>query len=175
MTAPAPDEDDLEAYFMAHYMPVLPIVLAETGTLHPHARHHEATKLWRLLDEACRTRVLTAAAAAEQRRNLEMLVAEAEIRRIREEQRSRLAEALAFVMQVQWLWLAASAILIVMLAFGPVPVVTKTLAIAGGVQTLVALLLITDPQKTGKERIKQIASLWPVLPMLAAACLALVI
>ncbi len=175
MTEPALDEDDLEAYFLAHYMPVLPTVLAETGSVHPHARHHEATKLWRLLDEPSRTRLLAAAAAAEQRRNLEMLVAEAEIRRIREEQRSRLAGVLAFVMQVQWLWLAASAILIVMLAFGPVPVVTKTLAIAGGVQTLVALLLITDPQKTGKDRIKQIADIWPALPMLAAACLALFI
>jgi hypothetical protein len=175
MTTPAPDEDDLEAYFLAHYMPVLPTVLAETGSLHPHARHHEATKLWRLLDEASRTRVLTTAAAVEHRRNLELLVAEAEIRRIREEQRSRLAEVLAFVLQVQWLWLAASIILIVMLASGLVPVVTRTLAVAGGVQTAFALLLMTDPGKTGKDRIQTLLATWPALPMLAAACLALLI
>ena len=79
------------------------------------------------------------------------------------------------MMQVQWLWLAASIILIVMLALGLVPVVSRTLAIAGGVQTALALLLITDPEKTGKDRLQQIIAVWPALPMLAAAGLALFI
>lgn len=175
MSTSAADEDDLETFFLKHHMGDLPTVLAETGSLHPHARHHEATRIWRLLDEPTRSRLLAAAATAEKQRTLELLVAESEIRRIREAQQSQIAKVLAFVLQAQWLWLAASVVLIAMLAFRVAPEVARTLAISGGIQTVVALLLLADTQKTGQEQIQRLLGLWPVLPMLLAAVLAILL
>ena len=51
----------------------------------------------------------------------------------------------------------------------------RTLAISGGIQTVVALLLLADTQKTGQEQIQRLLGLWPVLPMLLAAVLAILI
>lgn len=173
MSTSAADEDDLETFFLKHHMGDLPTVLAETGSLHPHARHHEATRIWRLLDEASRSRLLAAAATAEKQRTLELLVAESEIRRIREAQQSRIAKVWAFVLQAQWLWLAASVVLLGMLAFRLAPEVTKTLAISGGIQTVVALLLLAEPQKTAREQLQRLLGIWPALPMILAALLAI--
>ena len=55
------DEDDPEAYFRARHMDDLVTVLVESGSVQPRRRQAEATRIWRLLGDEARRRVLAEA------------------------------------------------------------------------------------------------------------------
>ena len=61
MSASPPDEDDPETYFVARHMGDLVTVLVESGSVQPRRRQAEATRIWRLLGDDARRRVLAEA------------------------------------------------------------------------------------------------------------------